>query len=172
MKNEEQNNNKYYDTFCGHKVSDYALQYGRLDYGTLAKCFNAILCNNITTVDPYIFDNVISGDFETYYYDGEEITREEYEEKEEEIDNEIETLSMYDARAEIDKLEEEKDKLERQEKDIFQWFIVSDNAVELLKECGELVLYSETLDIYIWGVDHWGTSWDYVLTSLKLKERE
>ena len=68
--------------------------------------------------------------------------------------------------------EEEKEKYEEEVVEIFQYYIVSDNALHLLQECNELVLYSEKLDCYIWCVDHWGTSWDYVLTSLKLKERE
>lgn len=165
-----ENNEKYYDTFCGHKVSDYALKYGRLDYGTLAKCFDCVLCNNIPQVDGEIFDNIESGDFESFYYDGEEITREEYEERLEEIENKIASLSIKENYKEIEELEEEKDKFERLENEIFQYYIVSD--ISLLKECNELVFYSPLLDCYIWGVTHWGTSWDYVLTSLKLREKE
>ena len=165
-----ENNEKYYDTFCGHKVSDYALKYGRLDYGTLAKCFNCVLCNNIPQVDSEIFDNIESGDFESFYYDGEEITREEYEERLEEIENKIASLSIKENYKEIEEQEEEKDKFERLENEIFQYYIVSD--ISLLKECNELVFYSPLLDCYIWGVTHWGTSWDYVLTSLKLREKE
>lgn len=56
--------------------------------------------------------------------------------------------------------------------EIFQYFIVSDNALEVLKEADEIVFYSPLLDCYVWGVTHYGTSWDYVLTSIKLKERE
>lgn len=140
---------KYYEYFYGHKVSDYALEYGRLDYATLSKCFDCVLCNNIPMVDSTIYDNVISGDFEEYFYEGEEITREEAE-----------------------KLEEEGKEIERNYIDIFQFFIVSDNALELLKEAGEVVLYSEKLDCYIWCVTHYGTGWDYVLTNIKLREKE
>lgn len=56
------------------------------------------------------------------------------------------------------------------EEEIFQYFIVSDSALWILKKAGELVFYSEKLNCYIWGVTHWGTSWDYVLTSLKLND--
>lgn len=170
MNNEQTNKNKYYDTFWGHKVSDYGLENGRLDYGTLAKCFDCVLCNSIPQVDSEIFDNIESGDFESFYYDGEEITREEYEERLEEIENKIASLSIKENYKEIEELEEEKDKFERLENEIFQYYIVSD--ISLLKECNELVFYSPLLDCYIWGVTHWGTSWDYVLTSIKLKERE
>lgn len=172
MNNEQTNKNKYYDTFYGHKVSDYALQYGRLDYATLSKCFDCVLCNNIGEVDETIWENVESGDLMRYYYDGEEITHEEYDNKLEELENKIATLSIKENYKEIEELEEEKEKYEEEVVEIFQYYIVSDNALHLLQECNELVLYSEKLDCYIWCVDHCGTSWDYVLTSLKLKERE
>jgi len=32
-------------TFMGFEVSDYAKEKGYVDYGTLAKCFDAVLCN-------------------------------------------------------------------------------------------------------------------------------
>lgn len=53
--------------------------------------------------------------------------------------------------------------------DIFQYYIVSDNGAEILKEAGEIVYYNEKLDMYLWGVTHYGTSWDYVLTDIKLE---
>ena len=28
--------------------------------------------------------------------------------------------------------------------------------------------YNEQLDMYLWGITHFGTSWDYVLTDVKL----
>ena len=52
--------------------------------------------------------------------------------------------------------------------EVFQWFIVSDNAKDLLEEANQLVLYSEKLDCYIWGVTHWGTSWSMVFTTIKI----
>jgi len=147
---ENENKSKYYDTFYGHKVSDYALKYGRLDYRTLSKCFDCVLCNNIVEVDEFLFDNVINGDLETFEdEDGNEITREEAEELEEQGKK---TYSNYI--------------------DIFQYYIVSDNAKELLKEANEIVLYSEKLDCYIWAITHYGTSWDYVLTDIKLRVKE
>ncbi len=56
--------------------------------------------------------------------------------------------------------------------DIFQYYIVSDNGAEILKEAGEIVYYNEQLDMYLWGVTHYGTSWDYVLTDIKIELRE
>lgn len=179
---QEPNKEKYYDTFWGHKVSDYAIKYGRLDYATLSKCFDAVLCNNILEVDPYLMDNLESGDFEDFYYDGEQISRDEYDEINDDLIEQIQAIEDQIATQEqgatqeqedaIYKLEQKRDTLEVCSCDVFQWFIVSANALDLLKEANELVFYSEKLDAYIWGVCHWGTSWDYVLTSIKLRERE
>lgn len=52
--------------------------------------------------------------------------------------------------------------------EIFQWYIVSDNAVQILEEAGEIVFFNPDLDMYLWGVTHWGTGWDYVLTNIKI----
>lgn len=53
--------------------------------------------------------------------------------------------------------------------EVYQYYIISDGGARLLKQCtDELVFYNEKLDIYVWGVTHFGTSWDYVLTDIKL----
>lgn len=52
--------------------------------------------------------------------------------------------------------------------EVFQWFIISGYGARILEECtDELVWYNEELDMYLWGVTHWGTGWDYVLTDIK-----
>lgn len=54
-----------------------------------------------------------------------------------------------------------------EEKEIFQWFIVSDNGAQIIQDyTDEILYYHEDLDIYLWGVTHWGTSWDYVLMGI------
>ena len=58
-------------------------------------------------------------------------------------------------------------------RDIFQWYIISENGAHILKaHTNEIVWYNEALDMYLWGVTHWGTSWDYVLTDIPLMEME
>ena len=52
--------------------------------------------------------------------------------------------------------------------DIFQYYIVDDQGANILKEVGEIVYYNKKLDMYLWGVTHYGTSWDYVLTDIKI----
>lgn len=53
--------------------------------------------------------------------------------------------------------------------EIFQYYIVDDNGAQILQDyTDEILFYNEELDMYVWGVTHWGTSWDYVLTDIKL----
>jgi len=52
------------------------------------------------------------------------------------------------------------------EPDIYQTYIVSDAGAEILKECDEILYYNDALDMYVWGVTHYGTSWAYVLTDI------
>lgn len=175
--------------FCGNKASDYAIEQGYLDYATLAKSFDAVLQNNIMSIEEYqdywerengIIDNSEEIDElkeeldelesgknyatdesgNTYVYfvddDGNEITGDDAE--------------KIDAR--ISELEEQIEELEyEQENDaeIFQYYIISDAGAEILKDyTDEIVFYNRVLDMYVWGVTHWGTSWDYVLTNIPL----
>ena len=48
-------------TFWGRELNDYEIKNKRLSYATMAKCFNAVLCNNITEIDPDLFCNIKSG---------------------------------------------------------------------------------------------------------------
>ena len=53
--------------------------------------------------------------------------------------------------------------------EIFQYYIISQYTAEKLqKHTNEVILYNEGLDIYLLGVTHFGTSWDYVLTDIKI----
>ena len=81
-------------------------------------------------------------------------------------------------KAELETLEDEKAELEAEKEtledeqdympEVFQWFIVSDPGAEILKEFNEIVYYNSELDMYLWGVTHYGTSWSYVLTNIKI----
>ena len=184
-------NNKLAGTyFCGNEASDYAKETGFLDYATLAKAFDAVLNNDIikNTSDIGYWD--IENGSEEYYEDndGNRYTYEEKEERIEELETKIreyedtinevmerdedyEENHVYIAMNEnISRIEEDIEALEDAHYDeIFQYFIISDNGAEILKDyTNEIVFYNEALDMYVWGVTHWGTSWDYVLTDIKL----
>lgn len=56
--------------------------------------------------------------------------------------------------------------------DIFQYYLIDINnyMIEKLNElkCEDIIIaWSETLEEYVLMVDHFGTSWDYVMTNIK-----
>jgi len=53
--------------------------------------------------------------------------------------------------------------------EVYQYYIISDSGAKFLEEyTDELVYYHTDLDMYVWGITHFGTGWDYVLTDIKL----
>lgn len=69
-------------------------------------------------------------------------------------------------------LEIENEEEEIEYREIFQWYIVNsnENIHKLLDKAGECWLYDTKHDITIWGIDHWGTSWDYVCTDIEIRK--
>lgn len=54
-----------------------------------------------------------------------------------------------------------------EEPEVFQWYIVSDSGAQIIQDyTNEILYYHDKLDIYLWGVTHWGTGWDDVLTDI------
>lgn len=52
--------------------------------------------------------------------------------------------------------------------DIYQDYIITSNGADYLqRNTDEIVYYNGKLDMYIWGITHYGTSWDYVYTDIK-----
>lgn len=45
--------------------------------------------------------------------------------------------------------------------EIFQWYIIQDPSF-IMEHTDEPVFHDEELDLYVWGITHFGTSWDYV----------
>lgn len=162
-------------TFYGNEASNYAKEHGKLDYATLAKAFDAILNNNIMQATAEIgYWETVNGS-EEYYEDnnGNIYTYDEKEERVEELEAKIEELEELEtevAEAQIEEIREDIEALEDAYYDeIFQYFIISDNGAEILQYwTNEIVFYNEELDMYVWGVTHWGTGWDYVLTDICL----
>lgn len=154
---------KYY---YGNAISEYGLQNGYVDYATLAKAFDAVLSNDIMslTYDIGSWDQV-SGIIDNT----EEI--EELEEKRDELEEENENSPSQILENEINEINEQIEELENEQnedQEVFQWFIVDDWGARLLQDIDEVVYYNEKLDMYLWGVTHYGTSWNYVLTNIKI----
>lgn len=119
--------------FYGNEISEYGKKCGYVDYKTLAKSFDAVLCNNITS----IFYGTVNGEYnEAELYNGSEYN---------------EDTDCY--------------------REVFQYFIISSYGAEILQTwTDEIVWYLPALDCYVWGVTHYGTSWDHVLTDIKIEK--
>ena len=154
---------KYY---YGNAISEYGLENGHVDYGTLAKAFDAVLNNDIMNLTYDIgYWEQVSGIIDNQ----EEI--DELEEKRDELEEENESSPSQIIENEINEINEQIEELENEQDndpEVFQWFIVDDWGAKLLQDINEIVYYNEKLDMYLWGVTHYGTSWDYVLTSIKI----
>lgn len=131
----------YGNKVYGVEVSNYGLENGYLDYLTLSKIVgNAILNNSIRTAG-YPEDWELVCGKEAYDLD------EEGCECDLDDDNCVQTIYY----------------------DIYQDYIISESGYKILSEyTDEIVHYNSELDIYLWGITHFGTSWDYVLTNIKL----
>lgn len=54
--------------------------------------------------------------------------------------------------------------------EVYQYYIIDDHGAKFLEDyTDEIVYYHEELDMYLWGITHFGTSWDYVLTDIELR---
>ena len=122
---EERSITLYNGKAYGHKVSEYGLDHGYLDYLTLSKIVgDCVLNNNIFEYAGYENWALESGEEEDEYGDYYEV---------------------------------------------YQYYIITDSGARFLEDyTDELAYYHEELDMYLWGITHWGTSWDYVLTDIKL----
>ena len=128
------------------KMGNYEKERGYASYRTIVEYFigDIVLCNNITEIDESIYDNLPIK--ERYYNENdEEITEEEY---------------YNDDNAYFDNSAPE----------IYQYYLchVSDYEKEQCEKAGLILSYSDKLECDVLCVDHWGTSWDYVLTNVKL----
>lgn len=85
-----------------------------------------------------------------------------------------ENLESYDSEIaeEIERIEAEKEQLENEaisleNAEIFQYFIIDNNGADILQHwANEIVFYNSELDMYVWGITHFGTAWNYVLTDI------
>ena len=163
--------------FYGNEISEYGQEHGYVDYATLAKAFDAVMQNDIIEktngvigyweqesgfVDNTEEIEALQEKIDSIMYDIDEMidADESFEDSEEHLAMVSKTEELQE---QIEELENEQDGFT----EIFQYYIVSSNGAEILEKCNEIVYYNDELDMYVWGVTHWGTSWDYVLTDIK-----
>ena len=168
------------DYFYGNRVSEYGRQYNRLDYATLAKAFDAVLNNDIMTATENAglgYWEQVSGMID-YSDDIDELQEQidEIQDKKESMEIRLHMFPGLSAltkplESQINELQKQIDELQNEmdyPPEVYQWYIISDNGARILDECDEIVYYNEEIDMYLWGVTHWGTGWDYVLTDIPL----
>ena len=64
----------------------------------------------------------------------------------------------------------EKEDGEYEMPEIYQFYLIDKSGADYLKRnTNEIIYYSELLDLWVWGITHFGTSWDGVFTELKNK---
>jgi hypothetical protein len=52
--------------------------------------------------------------------------------------------------------------------EVYQYYIISDNLAEYIKRfTNDILYYHNKLDIYVWGITHYGTSWGSVDIEIK-----
>ena len=161
-------------TFYGQKISDYGLKNHRVDYRALSQAFDCVMNNYIMEKTDGIgyWEQVHGGTGEL------EERLEELRERAEEIDDDIsyadEDEDTSELQEELGELNEQIEELENElsyPNEIFQYFIIDESGAEILEAwTNEIVFYNEELDMYVWGVTHLGTAWDYVLTDIEVEE--
>ena len=187
--------------FYGNKISDYGIKNGWVDYRTLAQSFNHVLNNDIMGKTWELGDWEMVSGFVDNTEEIEEL-KEKIERLEEQIENNeteqeeiLEDIEEQETEEELEKMENDLNRLQTKAKkmeekildleneieylengwnypEIYQYYIVDDKGAEILQEAEETVYYNSELGMYLWGVTHYGTSWDYVLTNIKIEEQE
>lgn len=52
--------------------------------------------------------------------------------------------------------------------EIYQYYAITQSGAEYLQDkTNEVVYYCEKLDVYLWGITHFGTSWSIVDVTIK-----
>ena len=166
--------------FCGNEVSAYGQEHNRVDYATFAKAFDAVLANDLMNATADIGYWEPCGASEVYYEDstGNVYDYNGREERVEQIREQIDALEALEDMTEeqLEQLQDLEDDVAALDNeyyyDVFQWYIVNEQGAELCQEAGEIVYYNSALDLYLWGVTHYGTAWTYVLTSIECNAGE
>lgn len=150
---------KYY---YGNAISEYGMQNGRVDYATLAKCFDAVLNNDIMnlTYDIGSWEQVSGIIDNTDEIEELEEKRDELEEKQKDLEdlleddenNEKVAARLEQIENEINEQIDELENEQNEDQEVFQWFIVDDWGAKLLQDINEIVYYNEKLDMYLWAL--------------------
>lgn len=154
-------------------TNDYENQYKLLSLDNVLKYHNVnmVLCNDILDVDcemelqnmdylvdtddvktwisTYTNDDFLMDFFDDDKHDIDNLTDDDLQLVKDDycmdIINDLELLDYYD--------------------DIYQYYIIDDYSSDLFIKLEYPVFYSNALNVYVVGITHWGTSWNYILTN-------
>lgn len=128
------------------KISQKALEIGCLDYSALASMlYDGMILNNSLDLETFLYETPDGAWFDRYieFLEEEGLTEDEYDSYEYFYD-------MMDS--------------------VYQYYMVSDRDARFLLDAGELVIYSNELDINLWCITHFGTAWSYVYSNARIEE--
>lgn len=159
-----------YTSLFGQDLNEEEVKTQTISYLTLANSFQNIMCNNIIN-DEYFREELINELYSHY----ENITKEYTTE---ELFEECECYGIIDEGTTLAdfKENEEENKRELIEEyarnyEAFQFYIVDDGARKWIEAfTDDLVVYSEALELDIWCITHFGTSWSIVPTDRTIQK--
>lgn len=158
--------------FHGSEVSKYGIEQGFVDYNALRGAVRCCIMNNFIMEETSklgLFWDTLSG-YSYFDSDGEKYTYDEAQERiselKEMLENDPENTFALQWEEDIELLEEEDIR-----DDILQYYIVTEAGAEfLMKYTNDFIFYNEELDIYLWGITHFGSSWEIELTNIPISE--
>ena len=130
------------------KISKEALELGYIDYSALASMlYDGMILNNSLDLESFLYELPDGAWFESYegFLKEEGLTEDEYD-----------TYEYF-----YNILES-----------VYQFYMVSDRDARFLLDAGEIVIYSNDLDINLWCITHFGTAWSYVYSNARIEEVE
>lgn len=142
-------------------LNDEELRTNRISYKRLIDAYidDLILCNNISSIDENIYDNIVVGElfkcrYDEYDYDSDSELQDEYDSYEELVNS-----HDYDEMIDI---------YQFCLCNLSQWDIESINELQNEFHSNDVIIaYSEVLDLHVLMVPHYGTSWGYVMTDIE-----
>jgi hypothetical protein len=125
----------------------------RRQFNKIIDGINMVLMNNISEIDPSVYEN----------WDGlDPMGNDDCNIEQISEDGEDDGLTWF--RCDVhghDTLDEYSCEGKDWGGEVMQWFAVSDNDADFLKRHGQYITYSDMLDTSFLAILHFGTSWDY-----------
>lgn len=163
--------NKY---FHGTEISSYGLKEGFFDYYSAAEIAKAEFIDIHSEEYEDACWELYNGE-DCYYYDSDGHTY-DYECCLERIEELKDMIANASEGQDISKWEDDIDSLTYncETIGICDYMKITEEAAHFMKESGsdEIVYYSKELDMYIWGITHYGISWRLMLTSIPIPEEK